>query len=240
MVDLVLVCVFEFAIAATGLVTAGIPLLKRYLERKTRVTLFLLLTFYFLIGAIFVAGVGRIVRMVLWVPSSTSNIEFNAISVLLVAISDVFLLAFTLDVFYEGATAGKNKLVLILYSLCAAAYITYDLATGLYLEDLNEVIWLLVIILSVSVALVLIRSATKLSRKVEDPVAKWGLRLMAVGPVCLIGTYALFMVDAAFGGKFTPFYFAGWIVAIFAILFVYIGFIQPDWFKKRFQRKSKG
>ncbi len=240
MVDYIFVMLFEFAVAVAGLVLAGIPLLKRHLQRKTRVSLYLNLTVYFLLAAVLIAGISRIVRMTIWLPAPTPNIELLAFSVICVAISDLFMLAFTLEVFYEKATSGKNRFALFICVACVAAYGVYTIATGLFDEDLNDIIWLLVIILSVIVAMALIRSAARLSKKVEDPVGKWGLRFIAVGPVFLISTYALFLVDSFSGGKFSPFYYAAWIMAIVAVLFLYIGFVQPDWFKKRFQRKYSG
>ncbi len=237
--DLYFAMFYEFAVGGSGLLLT-IPLLRRHYQRRTPVTRYLLLSTIFLLCSALISAVSRILRITeVWgqvVPGQF--LELLTFTVLFVAISDVFVLAFGLEVFYEGATKGRNKIALLVYVTLVSVFAYYDISTGLFDVDLNDTIWLFVIVLSVVVYIILIRSALKLARKLEDPVAKRGMHLIAAGPACLMVTFGLFMADSFLGANFTPLYYVAWLFALAFVVLTYLGVVQPDWLKKRISRKS--
>ena len=56
-----------------------------------------------------------------------------------------------------------------------------------------------------------------------------------IGPILLLLAFAFFMIKAGLGGNFTPFYFIGWVWALGAIFFLYLEFLQPEWYMRRWK-----
>ncbi len=185
------------------------------------------------------SAISRILRITgIWEVAPGQFLELLTFTVILVGISDVFVLAFCLEVFYEGATKGRNKYVLLIYVGLVGLFVYYAISKGLFEVNLDNTIWLFVIVLSIAVYIILIRSALKLARKLEDPIAKTGMHLIAAGPACLLGTFALFTVDSLLGADFTPYYYPAWLFALAFVVLMYLGVVQPDWLKKRISKKS--
>ncbi len=236
--DLYFAMFYEFAVGGSGLLLT-IPLLRRHNQRRTPVTRYLLLSTIFLLCSALISAISRILRITgVWEVAPNQFLELLVFTVIFVAISDVFVLAFGLEVFYEGATKGRNKTALLIYVALVGVFAYYAISTGLFDVDLNDIIWLFVIVLSVVVYIILIRSALKLARKLEDPVAKRGMHLIAAGPACLMVTFGLFMADSFLGANFTPLYYVAWLFALAFVVLTYLGVVQPDWLKKRISRKS--
>ncbi|HMF31620.1 MAG TPA: hypothetical protein VKK79_09410 [Candidatus Lokiarchaeia archaeon] len=232
-VDLIFVMIYEYTVGICGLLMI-IPLFKKLRERKSAVTRYLVLCIFFLLAATFFAGTSRVLRITgAWNLPNGYQLELLAFSVVSIACSNVFMLAFTLEVFNEGAFAGKNKGYMLLCSGIAVVYAVYALYFGLFTPNLSQDIWIYLIIFSVVIYIILIRSAFRLSHKLDDSVAKRGMQLIGVGPILLLGTFGSFMLDSIFGDNFTPFYFFGWAFALGFVFITYLGYLQPEWFKRR-------
>ncbi|MHA1730676.1 MAG: hypothetical protein ACTSU5_01980 [Promethearchaeota archaeon] len=224
---------YEFGIFIAGL-TLIFSIIKRYRERKAPPALFLALTYTTLLLAVFMSAIGRILRLMgaVNLPGGRT-LEILAITVSCVLASDVFYLAFTLDVFHEKVTKKANKIVLLTYTIAAALGIAYILTTGLFVVDLTTQIWLIVLAMSIGVYVLLIFDARRLAAKLEDDLAKRSLFWVGVSPVCLIFTFALFFLDRMLGADFTPLYIPAWLFGLLATFAAEIGYLQPEWFKKR-------
>lgn len=236
-VDLWFPMFYEFAVGASGLLL-NVPLLRRHFQRRTPVTRYLVLSTLCLLCSALTSAISRVLRITgVWEVAPGQFLELLTFTVILVGVSDIFVLAFSLEVFYEGATKGHNKYVLLLYVGLVGLFIYYAISKGLFEVNLDNTIWLFVIVLSIVVYIVLIRSALKLARKLEDPVAKTGMHLIAAGPCCLLVTFGLFTVDSLLGANFTPYYYPAWLFALAFVVLMYLGTAQPEWLKKRILRK---
>jgi len=237
--DLLFVMAYEYGIGICGLLLL-IPLVKKLRKRKSAVTRDLVLCIFFLLVAILISGTSRILRITnAWEVSPGTFLELLAFAVVSIAISNIFMLAFTLEVFYEGAFRAKNKGYMLAYIGLVAGYSAYALNSGLYSVDLTQEIWLFLILLSVVIYVFLIRSAFRLARRLEDPIMKRGMQLIGLGPVFLLMFFGCGMVDRILGGNFTPFYFVGMSLALGFIFITYLGFIQPEWFKRQVKQSRK-
>ncbi len=236
--DLVFAMCFEFAVGGSGLLLT-IPLLRRHFQRGTPVTRYLALSTIFLLFSALISAISRILRITgAWEVAPGQFLELLNFTVIFVALSDVFFLAFGMEVFYGGATKGRNKSIMHVYTVFVGVFAIFSLSTGLFDVDLNDSIWLFVIVLSVLVYISVIRAALLLARKVTDPVSKRGMQFIAAGPACLMITFALFMVDSFLGADFTPLYYVAWLFALAFVVLTYMGAVLPDWFRKLISKKQ--
>ncbi|MBD3350295.1 MAG: hypothetical protein GF364_02305 [Candidatus Lokiarchaeota archaeon] len=212
----------------------------RFRERKKEVIKYLFL-FSLLLGfAIGVAAISRILRLTgIWIlepAPSEKKLELLSITVSLIAFSDIFLAAFILEVFKDGAFKGKNKNYIFIIIALSVVYSVYTIITGIFKEDLTDVIWLLVILLSAPIYVILIKNSFNLAKKLPDTLSQRSMQSLGAGGISILLVFVFFMLDAALGGKYTPFYYVAWILALLSIMFLYIGVIQPEWFKKQVKK----
>lgn len=240
--------IYEFFISSICLILVR-NIARKYIERKKPVIKYLFLFTLMLSFSVFVAAISRILRLTdLWilVPDNplTPNIdesikiELLSITVSLIAVSDLFLVVFILEVFYNGAFIEKNKKIIYLYLILSSFSSIYSISTGIFVEDLTNQIWLFVILISAPLYVILTRSSFKLSRRIDDPLDKLSMKLMGFGGISILLVFILFLLDAMVGGKYSPFYYIAWSFAMISIVFLYISVLQPVWFKKIFENST--
>ncbi|MHA1731345.1 MAG: hypothetical protein ACTSU5_05345 [Promethearchaeota archaeon] len=233
--------VYEFSIFAVGAFEIA-DLIKRYIERRTKATLFLCLAILLLLSAIFMAAFSRILRFTgAWEVAPGKFLELLVFSVSLIVVADVFYLAFTLEVFHEGFEKRGNRVVLVVYAALVALSVIYFLASGLFTVDLTEGIWMVVFALSIPVYVFMIRDARKLLRKLpeDDYLDRKSTAMISFSPMLILGTLFLFLLDRVFGGNFTVFYFLAWAFALASTFTIYLGFVRPEWYKRRVEAKHE-
>ena len=200
-----LIIAYEFAIVAVGCLVA-IPLVKRHLAKRLLVTHALVIAGGCQLLAALTSAVSRILRITgAWVMPDGRTLELLAVTVTLLAAGEIFWLAFTLEVFYGGMFAGKNRVVLLTYAGFVVAFGIYAISTGLYVVDVTAWIWGFLVTLTAPVFLLLFISARNVARKLKDPVGKWGTRLISIGPMLLLTTFVFFLIDRILGGPSRPF-----------------------------------
>ncbi len=233
---LIFAAIYEFSIFAIGLVLA-VSIFQRYIARKKKPTLYLAITYLSLLLGTLSSGIGRVLRITELAELPSGNtLEFLAFAVTFVILSDVFYFAFWLEVFHDTIPEKKRNLAVLVFGLCGAVAIVYILLTGLFAVDLTTGIWMVVVVFSVFVYVLLIRDAWKLSHKMDTKLAKVSILLIAISPILLLLCFAFFFIDRMMGGDFTPFYIPAWGFALTSVVTAYIGYLQPEWFKKRMEK----
>ncbi|MHA1340126.1 MAG: hypothetical protein ACTSRZ_07945 [Promethearchaeota archaeon] len=237
--------IYEFSIGFVCLILV-INIGKKYIERRKPVIKYLFLFCLMLTFAVLTAAVSRILRLTeLWIiipddpltplVDETTKLELLAITVSFIAIGDLFLAIFILEVFYNGAFSKKNKKYIYIYIILSSASTIYSISTGILVEDLTDAIWGVVILISAPLYILLMRSSFKLSRKVNDPLSKLSMKIMGMGGLSILLVFVFFLLDAMMGGKYSPFYYIAWSFAMLSISFLYISVLQPGWFKRIFE-----
>lgn len=228
--------VYEFSISALCLFLVAL-IGKRYTERKTTVIKYLFAFGLTLTSAILIAAVSRILRLtgvwILDVGPPEKKLELLAFTVSFIGFSDIFLTLFILEVFKDGAMVEKNRKYVVIVVILAIVNALFTITTGIYTEDLTDLNWILIICLSAPIYILLIKSSLNLAKRLEEPIPHKSMQLIAVGGFSILLVFVFFMLDAAVGGRYSPYYYVAWVFAVISELLLYTGVIQPDWFKER-------
>lgn len=232
--------IYEFVISAFCLYFV-ILIGMRYKERRKPVVKYLFLFGVWLTAAILIAAVSRILRYTgVWILNAgppEKKLELLALTVSFIAFSDIFLTAFILEVFRDGAMTEENKRYIAIVGVFSGIFAAFAVVTGIFTEDLTDLIWLLLILLSAPIYVLLIRSSFKLAARLEDNLMKTSMKLIGIGGISILMVFIFFMIDAAVGGAYSPFYYIAWVFAVLSVVMLYIGVISPDWFKERFKEE---
>ncbi|MHA1301246.1 MAG: hypothetical protein ACTSO9_17630 [Candidatus Helarchaeota archaeon] len=227
--------------------------LKRYLERRRNATLFLSCAILSLGAAILISSFGRLAALMTGVNPLIYHgyqyIPFVWIALALVCniIGDIFFLLFTNDVFYNS---NKKFTVFILLTGSILAFLLLLLVPTPPLDPINsepninyinlfQMIWLLHAIYTFFTGGLVTVSAFRMAQKDRPLVEKRGLQLIGITGICLAITNIMFVIDenitVYFGGDFSIFYYLAWIFAHVGVVFSYLGFILPNWLRKRWE-----
>lgn len=236
----VVALVYELFILAISLFI-GHQLIQRYKTRRNKTLLFLMSWGTFLLLCVLFSVGGRVLRITGWRDLSDGRrLEFLALTVTCILAGAEFLMLFILDVFHGGIERTRNKQIAGVYGIGVAAAIIYVFASGaLFTEDVTVTIWILVNVVNGVVFAVLIKDAYSLLKRLgEDrPVERVSTKMILGSPAILIMVYLFFLVDRILGGRYSPFYYIAWATSLVAIVMLYIGYLQPDWVKRRVMAK---
>jgi hypothetical protein len=211
---------------------------QRYRERKKPVIKYMFYFSLFMSLAILLAAFSRVLRYTeLWIINiyPLVKVEFLAFTICFIAIGNIFMLAFCLEVFTQKGVKSKIGIVILaVYSVLIAGFCVYAVWTGLFIEDLTEMIWGIAIVLSVPVYGWTMIAALVLAFKVEKGPDRVSTLFISISPISIIMVFVMFFLDRLFGGNFTVFYYIGWVFVIISMFFMYLGVIRPKWaFKER-------
>lgn len=168
-----------------------------------------------------------------------------ALALCINVIADIFLLQFANHVFYDG---GKKLAILtvvlgaIVLGLVVMLIPTPVLIGGEPLQayvDMFQMIWFAQALFTFFTGALITFAAFKSAKKGETLVEKRGIQLLGMLGISLAMTNIMFIIDELitpyFGGNFSVFYYLGWIIAHIGIICAYLGFILPEWLKKRWE-----
>jgi hypothetical protein len=209
---------------------------KRFRERRKPVIRYMFYFSLFMSIAILMAAFSRVLRFTnLWEVEPGRFLEFLTFTICFIAIGNIFMLAFCLEVFTQrGVKSTIGITILIIYSLLTAGFIGYTITTGLFVVDLTEIIWGIAIVLSVFVYGWTMVSALILAIKLKKGPDKVSTYMISISPISIMMVFVMFFLDRIFGGNYTPFYYAGWVFVIISMFFMYLGVIRPSWaFKEK-------
>ncbi|QEE16097.2 hypothetical protein DSAG12_01925 [Promethearchaeum syntrophicum] len=233
--------IYEFLIF--GVVGSfSILLAFRFFQKKTTVIKYIFLyVFVFSLSAL-ISAISRVLRYTgAWLLSSEPEkyLELLAVSVCFIALSNIFLLMFGLEIFQSDLANKKKNAILLLYWILTITFIIFALVTGLNTVDLTTGIWGFLIGQSLIVDLFIIISCFNLINKMDDPIDKIFVRFIALSPISIIMIFVFFFLDRIMINDFTIFYYLGWIGGIVSAGVVYIGIIRPSFIENYFQKRNK-
>ncbi len=211
---------------------------KRFRERKKPVVKFMFYFSLFMSLAILMAAFSRILRYTgVWELGLDKYLEFLAFTISFIAIGNIFMLAFCLEVFTKAGVKSKSgKTILIIYSILIAAFIGYAIADGIFSRDLTTLIWGIAIVLSLFVYGWTMIAALKLASKLEKGPDKVSAVMISLSPLSIMMVFVMFFIDRMLLDDFTWAYYVGWAFVIVSMITIYIGVIRPAWlFKEKTQ-----
>ena len=244
MAEVVLSAVIFETFISVMLVIVFILILLKYIQRKKKPVLYLLLTFASFSLASLSSAIGR------WLGYFLGNelIGFtdigNMSAFLLLALSNCFVIAFVEVVF---ANKGVDFVlpfiaingIAIGMSLEAIIYWFSDTAFGLLAKKFY--IMILLAIISLVTYIIISVYAFKEAKMNTEKLPKTGFNLIAIYGISvsiLFVSFALDSVMASLGRGYSPFYYIGWSFALLGVFLGYLGYIMPGWLKNFIQSRT--
>ncbi len=247
------VVIFAFIFELVGaliLMIISYFVLKRYLEFRSSSTLYLLLGILMLGISVFISSMGRLVALMEGITIAYHGFQYTpfvwiALALSLNVIADIFLVQFANHVFYDGGrklTLIALVLGAVIFALVMMLIPTPELTGGIPSQsyvDLFTMIWMAQALFTFLTGALITYAAFKSAKKGETLVEKRGMQLLGLLGISLALTNIMFIIDELstieFGGNFSIFYYLGWIIAHTGIICAYLGFILPEWLKKRWE-----
>lgn len=221
--------VYEFFIFGLTLIIV-LMIAKRYRERKNIVIRYMFLFSVMMSLSILIAAFSRVLRYTdLWSLESGEKIELLAVTTALIGFGNVFMLGFCLEVFFKGTSTPRGRIIMVIYSILMVGFAIFAVWTGIFVRDLTEMIWGVLIVLSLLVYGTTMYSALKLTFRLEPGADKKGVQFIALSPLSIIMVFVLFFMDRIAGGDFTVYYYLAWFFVVISTITMYIGVIRPKW-----------
>ncbi|MGQ9722475.1 MAG: hypothetical protein ACUVXA_14275 [Candidatus Jordarchaeum sp.] len=140
-------------------------------------------------------------------------------------IGHLFIFLFTLEAFKEV----KRKYIVPYLVLLAIV-----LASLLFNIQSITINWALAFMLGLITQGLLSYYAIKAMRLTDSKLYKRGFLLVSITAVLFILFFLSYLIDSVTGG-WTIFLFVGWTLALVSAVPTYIGYLMPDWFRRRYE-----
>lgn len=107
---------------------------------------------------------------------------------------------------------------------------------ALTLTIIDQLVYLAIhLVLAMILYIYMIRAAVKSSQKEVTLKVRRGFQLIASFGLFLLLTFVFFILDKISGTNYTPWVYVGWTCAAIGAIIAYLGYIMPDWLKKRWE-----
>ncbi len=107
-----------------------------------------------------------------------------------------------------------------------------------YSNILIYLIWHILMSLYIFISLAVY--SFKEAKKSDEKIPKTGFRMIGYYGVFVALVFILFITDLVVGmiadSGYTPFYYMAWISGAISSSFAYLGYVMPDWLKKRISK----
>ncbi|MCP4762973.1 MAG: hypothetical protein GY870_14435 [archaeon] len=233
MAQLFLLSAIEFCVVGF-LIIISWNLYKKYRKKRLKGGLYLLLTE---LGLVFFTLFTAIINFFL----DTNNVNYATleyISLIFLPFPHYFLFKFTDNLFLLEEERKKRAEIFFIFNFLSA------IGTGLFflLDMLIITIFMISVFFgctSIVFLNLIIRCyyAIKKIESEEDLIWKKRFEYIRAWGVCFFLMYSSFGIDQvfAFGGS-SNFRLLGWIFCIVGTIYAYIGFVMPDYFKRRYSK----
>ncbi len=244
MAEVILSAVIFETFISVMLIIVFILILMKYIQRKKKPVLYLLLTFASFSLASLSSALGRWLGYFLGNEIVAYTDIGNMSAFLLLAVSNCFVIAFVEIVFankgvdFVLAFIGINGIAIGM-SIEAIIYWFSDTSFGLLAKKFY--IMILLALISLVTYIIISVYAFKEAKMNTEKLPKTGFNLIAIYGICvsiLFVSFALDSVMASLGKGYSPFYYIGWSFALAGVFLGYLGYIMPGWLKKFIQKRS--
>ena len=172
-------------------------------------------------------------NMVTWIVFSMESYPIFLIfqwsaSLMAGVVGHLFIYLFVLSAFKEV----KRKFVAP-YAVFIGAVIVVLIVNGAVTIN-----WFLAFTVGLVTQSLLIYYSIKAMRLTDSKLYKRGFQLMSLTAVIFILFFASYLIDNLLGG-WTIFLFVGWTLALTSAVPTYIGYVLPDWFRKRYEKPKQ-
>ncbi|MHA1129740.1 MAG: hypothetical protein ACTSRC_12565 [Candidatus Helarchaeota archaeon] len=242
---------FELVTAIIVLVIA-VLVFRKWRARRTVATLYLSIALISIGIAAFVAFTGLLSWMITWISNGYANTYSPAYYPLSLPIGyffvipyNIFLVLFTIQIFLD-----KNNKKIIPFLIAGITigillflptnYWGVDPIDGVDAPSTRVIILGLFLLFNALVYILLTFLAFRESRKTTQKLYQKGFQAIAFGFIANLSVFIFFLLDSILillnpsSLGFSIFISLAWIAAIIASFLFYVGYIMPNWFRKRY------
>ena len=247
------IMIFELIVAIV-VVIIGVVILLRWIDRRTRPTLYLSLSLFAISSAVFIAFFGLFSWFITWISSGMGSVlspDFYSLSLPLgfsmVVAYNVFLFLFTIHIFSD-----KNEkkvipfiivgILLIVFLFLPNNYYGINNIPGVDVPSVRAISNGLFLAYNTVICVILAYYAFKEARQTENKVTQRGFEAIGTGQILNIVIFLMFLFDAIIiflypeSPGYSIFIYIAWSSALIASFLFYLGYILPDWFKKLIEK----
>lgn len=228
-----------------------IIVIRRYYKKKSHTFRILAFIVFFLATAVILDPLLFTIYRIFGLSGDAFNFAVNVqtnLSFGIAGVANAFLMVFIVQVFMEGKYPGYSYLVMI-GELCILPLAISFLLAG---QDTLPVL-LIFLVVSITLYVLLITVASRLLhhlKKAQDVVSYEGISYLRASGYFLILTFAMFVLQefavqvpafTSLGlaqGQDSIFPTIGWILTAVTTYSIYIGYLCPEWIRKRWLRRT--
>ncbi len=211
-------------------------ILKKYREKRSTTTLYLTTGIFCLSILSFFQSIGYYLQAI-----ESEVVISEAFMFLLLIVANFFVLLFVCDVFHNLPDNPAAKRGIIVYLLMAGGYLAYNVITGGFSTFAADSISLgILMLLVMAVAFIYASDAIVMSKKLQEPIDKRASLIMAFSPLLFFVTFICSILDRLQLFEFPVFDLVGWLLGAVSVFCAYVGYLRPEWFKKRYEKGTRG
>ncbi len=238
-------------IAAIAVLFIAIKVFQKWRERRTIATLYLSIALFSIAIAAFIAFTGLFSWFVAWINSGyipTISTEYYPLSLPIgysfVIPYGVFMVLFTIQIFLDKNDKKVIPFVVIGVIIGALLF----LPTNYWGRDAEGAFSTRVIILGLFllyntiIYVLLTYYAFRESKRTEQEVYRKGFQAIALGFIANLMVFVFFLLDSILiliddtSPGYSIFVDLAWISGLVAAFLFYLGYILPEWFRKRYEK----
>ena len=249
------IMIFEL-ITASFILLIGIVIFLRWRERRTIPTLYLALALFAIGTAVLIAFSGLFSWFLEWVVQSGQGVVISTILYSLslplaycfVILYDIMLVLFTIHIFTGDKNEKKVIPVIVIGAVMAVLLLLPINYWGTNesvgdLPSIRTITLALFLLFNMIIYVILAFYALREAKQAEQQVNKRAFQCIGLGQFLNIMVFIFFLGDAIIilldptGIGYSIFVYMAWATALVAITLFYLGFILPEWFKKRISKE---
>ena len=247
--------IFEL-ITALIIILIAIVVFRKWRERKTVATLYLSIALFCIGIAAFIAFTGLLSWMITWIANGYANTYSPAyypvslpLAYFFVIPYNIFLVLFTIQIFLDKD--NKKAIPFIIAGIIIGVllflptnYWGVDVIEGVDPPSTRVIVFVIFLLYNAIVYILMIYLAFRESKRTEQELYKKGFQAIAFGFIMNLLVFVFFMGDSILlllnpgSIGFSIFISLAWSTAIVAGFLFYIGYIMPEWFRKRYEKKT--
>jgi hypothetical protein len=237
--EIPLLAIFVEAICGGAMFFLAVRAIIRYFERKSKVTLYLMIGLFAMSLAALTSAFGKYLQYSLDIDPTQVSYDNLTITIAYVflTVSNIVYAMILQEFYLEEDSQSPIYLNIINALIIGLILAELRLAPGLY-EDVT--VYLLIFMLVTAIIhMRIIRHSRREAKNTDEKVAKTGYKLISYFSATVVVILIFFIIDLLWGTArgygYTVFYYLAWILVVFTGIFGFLGFIMPEWFKKRIE-----
>ncbi|NHI94050.1 MAG: hypothetical protein EAX96_16290 [Candidatus Lokiarchaeota archaeon] len=241
-------------ITAIILIILGTAIFIRWIDRRTRPTLYLSLALFSITIAVFIVFTGLFSWFLTWIISGMGAVYSPDLYVFSLPLGysfvvgyDIFLLLFTIHIFSD-----KNEKKVIPVAIIGAILIILLFLPTNYWgtnESLGDPVSIrtltlgLFLVYNMVIYIILTNYAFREAKHADKKVTRRAFQAIGIGQILNILIFIMFLGDAILllldpsSPGYSIFVYFAWTFALVATFLFYLGYILPNWFKKIIEKE---